>query len=636
MALVKLQFRPGVMRDQTNYASEGSWVESNKVRFFSGFPQKIGGWTKASYQAYVGVCRAMFNYLAGNVYDLMALGTSKKIYLELGGQLTDITPYRDGGEFATPATNNCVNVTNGSETVTLNIVAHGGVVGDYVRIGGVAGPIGGIPAADINKEHIVTAVPSANSFQIVVATSATSTVASAGGLVITANFELPVGNDYVTAGFGWGVGGWGGSPALTGWGAPATPPVYLPERMVYFTKYEQTLVYNVRFGDIFIWEFDSTLPVNSSEYLRLQPGATDVPLEVTQVLYWQDNGHMLAFGCTPFGGGDRNPLLIRWCNQGDIINWTVNDLTTAGFLRVANGSEILKAVPAFQEMLVFTESSISSLQFTGTLDVFSINEISADISLIAPNAVINEKNVVYWMGRDTFYAYNGRVEAIPCTVSNEVFDNVNLLQKNQIFAASVEKFDEIWWFYPSLNSETIDRYVVLNYTDNLWYYGDCTEGLVRTAWSESVLRQYPQSASNDGYLYNQEAGVDADGTAFHSYITSADLSLDAGDNYMLVRRLIPDVNFSGSTAGTDPVVYMTLEPRNFPGANYATQNLESQTLSRTVIRSSTSPVQQYTDQVFVRARARQIALKIESYDVTGVAWQLGIPRVDVRPDGRRA
>lgn len=637
MPLIKLQFKPGINRDQTNYSSEGGWVACNKVRFFSGFPQKIGGWAKVTFQQFAGVCRSMFNYLASDVYNLMALGTSEKIYLELGGSLKDITPIRVTYTNATtPSTGNCFTTSNGTKIVTVAINAHGANSGDYVTFAGTTGPIGGVPAVDFNKEFKILSSPSptTNTFFIEVSTTATSS-ATGGGTGITAAFQIPIGYDITTAGFGWGTGAWGSG----GWGAPSTTPVYRPMRLVHFTKYEQTLVYNVRYGDIFIWEFNSSFPANSSTYLKDEPGATaapNFPEEVTQILYTQDNGHLIAFGCTPYGGGDRDPLLIRWSNQSDIVNWTIDDTTTAGFLRVANGSDIYKAVPAYQEILVFTESSISSLQFTGTLDVFSITEISADISLIAPNAVTNEKNVTYWMGRDKFFVYNGRVETLPCTLRSEVFDNINFTQKDQIFACSNEKFNEIWWFYPTAGSDVIDKYVVYNYFENIWYYGDCADGMVRTAWSESHLRDYPQAVSTDSYMYNHESGYDNDGAAFYSYITSADLSLDSGDNFMLIRRLIPDVDFHGSTPGTSAVVYLTLEPRNFPGANYISQNLEGQTLNRPVLRTSTVPIEQYTNQVFVRTRARQIGLTIESYDVTGVAWQLGIPRAEVRPDGRRA
>jgi hypothetical protein len=634
MPFVKLQLKPGINRDQTNYAAEGSWVECNKVRFFSGFPQKIGGWVRYTFQEYRGACRSMFNYLIDGVYNLMALGTSKKIYIELGGELNDITPLRQTS--VSPATNNCFTSTAGSQIVSVAIATHGATVGDFATFSGVT-TFGGIPIGDINREFEILTVPTAGTFTIQVPTSAGSiTSATGGGTAITAKFQINIGYDIATAGFGWGVGGWGGSPANTGWGSPSSPPIYQPMRLVYFTKYERQLIYNVRFGDIYVWDFNSGFPVNSSVALKNVVGATDVPLEVTQVLFTQDNSHLIAFGCTPFGGGVRNPLLIRWASQSDIGNWTVNDLTTAGFLQVANGSEILKAISVYQEILVFTDSSISSLQFTGTLDVFAISDISVDISLIAPNAVTNEKNVTYWMGRDKFFIYNGRVETLPCTIRAEVFNNINFLQKDQIFAASSEKFNEIWWFYPSATSDVIDKYVVYNYYENLWYYGDCTDGMVRTAWSESHLRDFPQAASSDYYVYDHERGNDNNGAAFRAFITSADLSLDAGDNFMLLRRLIPDVSFNGSAAGTNPVVYMTLEPRNFPGAAYISQNMEGQLLARPVVRSTTIPIEQYTNQVFVRTRARQIGLTIESYDVTGVAWQLGIPRADVRPDGRRA
>lgn len=636
MALIKLDIKPGINRDQTNYTSEGGWVECNKVRFFSGYPQKIGGWAKVTFQQFVGACRSMFNYLAQDIYNLMALGTSKKIYIEFGGSLKDITPIRVTKSGAD--TNNCIDVTSGSKIVNVNILTHGAIAGDYVTLSGVVGPIQGIPASDFNKEHGIITIVDTNNFTIEVATAATGTLANQGGTSITAVFQISIGFDINTQGFGWGVGGWGGSPNNTGWGASGTPPINLPLRLVHFTKYEQTLIYNIRYGDIYKWDFDSSFSTRSVS-LKSQVGATaspNFPEQVTQVLYTQDNGHLLAFGCTPFGGGAKNPLLIRWSNQNDILNWTISDNTTAGFLRVNSGSEIYKAIPGFQEILVFTESSISSLQFTGTLDVFAIAEISADISLISPNAVTNEKNITYWMGRDKFFMYNGRVETIPCTIRAEVFDNINYLQKDQIFACSSEKYNEIWWFYPTFNSNVINKYAVYNYFENIWYYGDCTEGMLRTSWSESHLRDYPQAASSDGFIYNHEVGCDGDGAPFRAYITAANLSLDAGDNYMLVRRLIPDVSFNGSNSGVNPIVYLTLDPRNFPGANYIDTNLAGQTLSRSVLRTSSIPIELFTNQVFVRTRARQIGLTIESYDLTGVKWQLGIIRADVRPDGRRA
>lgn len=635
MPLIKLTFRPGVNRDQTNYSNEGGWFESNKVRFFSGFPQKIGGWLKYSIDTYVGVCRSLFNWVTNGAYDYMAIGTSKKVYVEVGGQFTDITPILDGGSYTTPTTDNCIDVSIGSKIINVNLTSHGASIGDYVVIGGVVGPIGGIPASEINAEHVITGVPTVNDFEITVATSASSTVTGAGGTAITIDVLLPIGYDIATAGYGWGVGGWGGSPAGTGWGSPSSPPIYQPLRLIHFTKYDSDLVYNVRFGDIYYWPFDAS-PSDRAVYLKNEVGATDVPEEVTQVLFAQDNGHLLAFGCTPFGGGDRDPLLIRWANQRDIVNWTVNDLTTAGFLRVASGSAIMKAELTYQEILVFTESSLSSLQYTGTLDVFAIQELSPAISLIGPNAVITVKNVTYWMGTDKFFIYNGRVETLPCTIRTYVFNDYNFQQTDQFFVASNEKFNEIWWFYCSSQSTTIDRYVIYNYFENVWSYGDCSDGMVRTAWCESHIRKYPQAANGENnYIYNHEVGNDSDDQPFTAFITSSDLSLDNGDNFALIRRIIPDVTFNGSNCSCPPILNLTVKPRNFPGAAYMNTNQEAQTFPRPVQQGITVPVEQYTEQVFVRARARQIGLKVESSGVKGVAWQLGIPRVDARPDGRR-
>lgn len=629
MPLIKLALRTGVNRDVTNYTNEGGWFSSNKVRFFSGFPQKIGGWAKLTTTAFVGVCRSLFVW-AQNAYNFMAMGTNQKVYIESGSTLTDITPIRVS--FGTPDTDNCFETDGSTTTVTVNITSHGATAGSYVTFAGATGPVGGVPAAELNTEHSITSVVDANSFTITVTTASTSAVAAGGGTSITADFQVNIGAELNVSGYGWGVTSWGSGP----WGYGAGTPMYVPFRLIHFTKYYSDLLFNIRFGDIFYWPFDNTLSTRAV-YLKNESGASDVPEEVTQVLMAQDNGHLLAFGCTPYGGGDRDPLLIRWANQNDIVNWTVNDLTTAGFLRVQSGSAIVKAVPSYQEILVFTESSLSSLQYTGTLDVFSITEVSPSISVLSPNAVIVIKDVAYWMGHDKFYQYSGRVETLPCTLLRHVFDDFNIDQSDQFYAGANENFDEVWWFYCSSTSDVIDRYVIYNYTDGSWAYGDCTEGLDRTAWIDSPLRSRPQAAGYDNkYIYNHEVGCDADGVAFTATITSSDLSLDAGDNYMLLRRIIPDVDFSGSEAGSNPTLNMTVKPRDFPGAAYDVDNAEGQSFPRAVTRSATVPVQQYTKQVFVRARARQIGLTVESSGTTGVHWRLGTPRADVRPDGRRA
>jgi len=262
------------------------------------------------------------------------------------------------------------------------------------------------------------------------------------------------------------------------------------------------------------------------------------------------------------------------------------------------------------------------MQFTGTTDVFSLQEMADNISVMSPRSMTTANNVTYWMGQDKFYAYSGRVETLPCTLRNHVFQNFNYDQAEQVISGTNEGWHEIWWFYPSASAQTNDSYVIYNYLEKIWYYGT----LARTAWLDTALRTYPQAVGGN-YMYNHEQGVNDDTLPMTSYIQSNDFDIGDGDQLLLIKRIIPDVDFTGSTAN-NPLVYMTMRPRNFPGANYNTSN------NPDVTRSTTVPIQQYTDQIFIRARARQMGFKIQSEDL-GVQWQLGAPRLDGRPDGKR-
>lgn len=658
MPLKKITFKPGINRDQTNYANEGGWYAGNKIRFLSGFPQKIGGWTRWTTEVFLGVCRTMFAWATSGAYNFMALGTNRRVYVESGGTLHDIGPVRK--RYSSPASNNCLAVSSGSPTLTITATANGAQVGDRIYITG-ATDIGGITAATyINKEHVIVTA-AVNSVTVTLGASATSTVASGGGTGITLDFFLADGNEINVLGYGWGAPPWGGPP---GWGLAAIIPISITLRLVHFDKNGADLVFNVRGGDIYYWTLDTSF---GSRAIPLKDFATatpspNFPTEVTQIMLDDASGVLIAFGCTPFGGGSTNPLLIRWSSQtatttypNPILNWEVSDdpgISTSGYITIQSGAKIIAAVPSYGETLVFTESSISSLQFTSDVtQLFTSRLISAAVSLIGPNAVITVNNTVLWMGTDKFFLYNGRVDTLPCTLRQHIFENINLVQADQIIAGLNERYNEVWWFYCSLNSDVIDQYVVYNYVEQIWYYGDCTQGLTRTAWLDTPLRQYPQAASkDDNYVYNQEVGYDANGSAFTSYIQSSDISLDEGDKFMLLRRLIPDVSFNGSTASS-PTVDFSLMPRDYPGGqvlpsaptpvpdgSYMTTNQEGEDFSRTVTRTApttTVSVEQYTAQVFVRGRARQMAFKIESANMAGVSWQLGVPRLDIRPDGTR-
>jgi len=613
MALSRLQFKPGLNRDQTNYAGEGGYYECDKVRFRSSFPQKIGGWLRYGTFTLAGICRQMFNYITTNLDNIMAYGTTEKLYLEVGENLIDITPLR--ATFTSPATNNCFATTIGLTTVTVNINGHGAAVEDWVTFSGVVGPVNGIPTSELNAEfQVVTA--SSNSFTITVATAATSTGAG-GGTNITAAFQINAGVSVVFYGYGWGAGVWGRS----GWGSGSIVPYVARQADWFMDNLDNDLVANVREGPIYYWEYDAVFSTRAV-LLSSLPGATDVPTQAQQILVSQNDKHLLCFGSTPFGGGSFDPLLIRWANQDEPTNWTPAPTNTAGFLRVSRGSRIIRALPTRQEILVWTDSHLYSMQFTGTTDVFSLQEYADNISIMSPRACISANNVTYWMGTEKFYAYSGRVETLPCTIRNYVFNDFNYDEAIQVVCGTNEQWHEVWWFYPSASSNTNDRYVIYNYLERVWYYGN----LARTAWLDSPLRQYPQAVGGN-FVYNHEQGLNDDTLPMTSFITTNDFDLQDGDQLILIKRIIPDVDFNGSTA-TAPKVMMTMKPRNFPGSNYSNTNEPD------VERSTTVPIEQYTEQIFIRARARQMGFKITSEDLN-VQWQLGAPRLDGRPDGKR-
>ena len=681
MPLQKLQFKPGLNRDQTNYTNEGGFFECNKVRFRSGYPQKIGGWLRYGTFTIAGICRQMFNWITTASDNYLALGTSKKLYIEAGQILNDITPIRQ--TFTTTATDNCFTTVNLSKTVTVAITSHGALDGDYVTFSG-ATAVGGITALNLNTEFIITLIDS-NSFTITTATAATSST-SGGGSAITAAFQISVGNDNAAYGNGWGAGTWGRGA----WDSGSPTPVVLSQRDWFLQNFDNDLVANIRNGVIYYWQYSGGPSTRATPLATTTIGGiapADVPTQAMQVLVSQNDKHLICFGATPFGGGTFDPLLIRWATQDQPNVWTPQVTNSAGFIRVSRGSAIVCAVATRQEILVYTEGTLNSLQFVGTTDVFSLNELSDNISILSPRSVVTVNNTAYWFGHDKFYAYTGRVETLPCTIRNHVFQNLNYSQADQIVSGSNEGWNEVWWFYPTANSQVNNAYVIYNHLEKIWYYGT----IDRTAWSDSSLREYPQaltatyftgaisgttltvansvvgylqvgsvitgtgvatgttitalgtgtggagtytvnisqlvvqtSMTADSIIYNHEQGLNDDTTAMTSFISSSDFDLVDGDQFILTKRIIPDLSFAGSTA-TLPAVTMYIKPRNFPGNAYS--NIESQN----VIETS---VDVFTEQIFMRARARQMAIQIESTELN-VQWQLGSPRLDGRPDGRR-
>lgn len=635
MPFLKLNFRPGINRDQTSYSGEGGWYECDKIRFFSGYPQKLGGWQKTTPNTFIGTCRQMWNWITSYNDNLLALGTNVKAYIEVAGTFYDITPLRT--TLTSPATNNCVDTTNTSRVVNINVVGHGCETGDYVTISGVTGSgspsaIGGIPITEINAEHEVTRVD-ADNFTITVTTAATSTTSNQGGTAISIACQIHPGYAATTFGYGWGAGTWSGN---FGWGLGSDQPISLQQRDWWLDNLDNDLILNIRNGAIYYWERGSlTNPTTAlstrAVLLSSLTGASDVPNAAMQTLVAQDNKHVLALGCQPYGGTatDFDPLLIRWSSQDEPQNWTPSTVTSAGFIRVSRGSKIVRGLATRQEILVWTNSSLYSLQYTGTTDVFALQELADNISVMGPRAVATANNVTYWMGQDKFYVYSGQVQTLPCTLRQYVFQDFNFNQADQVVCGTNEGFTEIWWFYPSEDSTWNNRYVIFNHLENAWYYGN----IVRTAWLDTAIRGNPLACrtledETTGNIFEHELGINDDDAPMESYIQSSDFDLGDGEQFMLTRRLLPDFNFTESTRD-DPSVTMTIRPKRFSGSAYA--NTASDTQS---VVSNIATINQYTEQVFIRARGRQMALKVASTDL-GVQWQLGSLRLDVRPDGKR-
>jgi len=647
MPLSKLIFKPGVNRDQTDYSSEGGWYEMDKVRFRSGFPEKYGGWTVKTFEPYVGSARSIFTWTTTDSSRLVAVGTNEKIYVNAATSLYDITPLRITYTHASsPSSDNCFKTTNGSNLVEILNITAGIEDGEWVTFSGVTTAIGGIPAAEFNNEFQIDVI--SGTPYITLPTTATSTAVSTGNTAITAEFQINIGNSITTFGYGWGAGPWSRGT----WGSGSTLPIVFYPRLEFFDNFNNDLVFNIFGADLYYWAYDPTFTTRAV-LLSSLGGAVAVPQQVTISLF-AASGHYVALGCTNYDPtaagpdylGTYDPLLIRFANVDPDIGpepevWQPTLTNTAGFLRLQAGSRIVAAINSRQEMLIWTDTALTSMQFLGTQEVFGLQQLSANISIVGSNAVVGINNVVYWMGRDKFFTYSGRVDALPCTLRQYVFGDINYEQAQLFFAGTNNEYNEIIWFYCSATSSEIDRYVIYNYNENIWYYGN----LERTAWADAGDLTNP-TAFAGGWVYNHETGTD-DGQPnglpplpITAFIQSADVDIDDGDKYMLIRRVIPDVNFTGSET-TNPVTGATIVPeatitigaRNFPGAASTTTNASGVTMARDII-TSTATINQYTNQVFIRARGRQMNFRISS-DTVGAQWQLGMPRIDARPDGRR-
>ena len=641
--LQKLVFRPGINRESTTLANEGGWFESDKVRFRSGSPEKIGGWVTDSglsnstlappTGSYWGVARSMWNWNNLSSYNLLAVGTNLKYYIQngIGGAFYDITPIRD----TTTAGEPTFAASPSSTTLTVTDNGHGAQAGDFVTYTGAVSLGGVITAAVLNAEFQITAIVSNNVYTIQSPVAANGSDVGNGGAAVVAEYQITTGSDVYTVSVGWGAGGWGGiNPgfASTGWGSPAPAGVGLGQQLRLWSEsnYGQDLVFNPRGGALYYWANNA----NPNIFDRgVQITAADAPTVCNFVMVSDASRFVLSFGVNDYGSAIQNPLLVRWSDQENYLSWTPAITNQAGSYTLSNGSTIITALQSRQEILVWTDSAVYSMQYLGPPFVWGFQLLGDNISIAGPNAVTSANNITYWMGSDKFYMYSGRVETLPCSLRSYVYNDINMSQSFQFFAGTNEGFNEIWWYYCSANSLVIDKYVVYNHLERIWYYGT----LNRTAWLDSPLRTEPMATTYASQLLYHETGVD-DGTTnppspITAFVQSSDFDIGDGHNFGFVNRIIPDVTFDSSEVST-PMLNFTVRPRQFPGTAYGVANNPAVASANNYAGQRTYNVQQFTQQVFVRIRGRQMALRVGS-DTLGTQWQLGVPRIDVRPDGRK-
>ena len=621
MALQKTIFRPGIYREGTDYDNEGGWFDCNLVRFRKGRPEKFGGWAKTTDNTYLGTARALHPWVSLEGTKFLGLGTTLKYYINEGDNFYDVTPIRktttNGITFA---------ATNGSSTITATDNGHGAVINDFVTISGAVS-LGGLITADVlNQEYQITAVPSVNTYTLTAKDTSGDTVTANssdsgnGGSGVDGAYQINVGLDVYVAGTGWGANAWGEGT----FGSASALSASGQLRLWTHDNFGEDLIINQRNAGIYKWvENDGT--TTRAVQLSGITGANQVPTVGLQVITSEKDRHLIVLGADPVSGTTRtgviDPMLIAFSDQENALEFEPKTTNTAGSLRLSSGSSIIGSVKSRQEILVWTDTALYSMQFTGPPFTFAVNLINEGTGLVGPKAAVTAPQGIYWMSYNNFYVYNGSVQTVPCTVHNYVFGDINLGQSFKIHAFTIADKNEVGWFYCSASSTEIDRYVIYNYLENIWFYGS----LSRTAWLDTGIENYPRAVSN-GYLYQQETGFNNDGSPMTNvFIESSDFDIGDGEQFTFIRRIIPDFKFlQNDNAGNINIVVKT---RNFPGESLST--------------NSTNAISSSTTQAYVRGRARQMVLRFESDDDASnngnlsIGWRLGATRIDTRPDGKR-
>ena len=618
MPLTKLQFKPGINREGTEYSADAGWYNSDKVRFRKGRPEKIGGWEKYATNTFLGVARSLHDWRAIDGVAYVGVGTTLKFYVNEGANYNDITPIR-----ATTSAGDVTfaKVANDDATITVTDTSHGAVVNDFVTFSGAASLGGNITANVLNQEYQIASITSANVYTIEAKDTdgdevlANSSDSGNGGSSVVGAYQINVGLDNYVQGVGWGSGTWSAGT----WGSKSSITASDQLRLYSQDNFGDDLIFNAREGGVYHWD-ESAGTSTRATALSAVSGASDAPTVALQVMMSDVDKHVVAFGVNPISTSTIDPLHVRWSDQESAVDWTPTATNSAGGVTLSTGTTIIGALKTRQEILIWTDEGIHSMRFSGSPFIFQFTVVNEGISLISPKAAANAGGAVYFMDQGGFYVYTGSVQRLPCTVLDYVIGNLNIDQSFKVFAATNVDHNEVTWFYP-IGSDNTDNtnYVTYNYLEGLWTVGTMERG----AWIEASTKNYPLSSSlitssDNNYLYIQERGHDEDGSAMTAFIESGDIEMGDGERYMMLSRMIPDFTFSGDTgsASMDVVV----KGKDFP--------LESLTTL------STSTVTSSTEQSFIRARTRSSAIRVESTG-TGYGWRLGDLRFDMRPDGRR-
>ena len=616
MTLKRFNFQSGIHKEGTAYSNEGRFFDAGFIRFRAGRPEKMGGWVKKYQNSFVGVCRKIKQWAANNGLRYIGLGTTKKTYIISGNSFVDVTPIRLTSGAGDPT----FSASNGSSVLTVTEAGHGAVLGDFVTFSSAASLGGLITAAVLNQEYEITSITDANTFTITAkdtdgnTVTANSSDTGNGGSSTVAVYQINIGLDVAVPGGGWSSGPWGDGT----WGTAAGDTVANTLRLWSLDNFGEDLVLNARLGAIFLW--DATSPSNRAKELSTIAGAANPPSEVLQIVGSTQDRHVLAIGCNPIFESNLDPMQIRWCTQENVLDWTPKTTNTAGDLKLSVGSTIIGAVRGRQEIAIWTDNALYSVQFVGAPFVFKANLITDGVSLIGPNAAVTANNVIFFMDRGNFYAYAGAAKVLPCTVRAYVFDDFAEAQAEQVVAFANTAFNEVGWFYPSASSTVCDRMVVYNYEENAWSISD----LARDAWDDAAASADTpiavKTTSDIGHVFSHETGFDDDGQALTAFIETADFDISDGDHFAFVKRLLPDCLFVGES--DSPVLDYSIKVRDNAGGTLLTASTTSVTPTSEFAMSN------------VRARARQVRVRVESTDIQN-GWRLGDVRLDVRQDGRR-